>query len=528
MLSAITFYEESKWMEVRLQKRRKILSIEIGYSTIRICEMERGDRLKVYRCIEVPTPEHAISDGFLHVGRREVVRDVIMNALKEHKIRTRRVVFSIFSSKIITREIALPPMKVSQINTVIETNVEEYFLIDLEDYLITHAVMNATTAEEKNGRRKVLAIAAEKRLVEQYVKLAQECRLHLVDIDFTGNSVFQVVRKIAGNKNGRMYVKIEPENTLISIMNGDTLVLQRSINYGLGMEHTQDWEIKDAVVPIMNTMLRLVDFYTGQAQTNTVECVVFLGTGAEYIEYFRQYEEEIGLSFRTLEKLPTVRVQNTIETNNLHNFVACIGAAVHSVDFYDDKKSLKEVDYFNASILLIVFFIVCIGAMCYVSLMPYYEAKAEAESLKELEEMYEPAEAVYKEYVHVENLYKQIKYGHELTQHTNDGLICFLEELEEKMPENIEVTSFSSNDTTVIMNIRIDGKETAAGIIATLREFDSLMRVEISSITEKGSYDNAKKNRNKTSQENTEVEFTITCNYYPIVIEEPKEQTPLS
>ena len=520
-------------MEVGLQKRPKILSIEIGYSTIRICEVERGSRPKVYRCIEVPTPEHAISDGFLHVGRREVVRDTIVNALKEHKIRTKRVVFSIFSSKIITREIVLPPMKVSQINTVIETNVEEYFLIDLEDYLITHSLMNTTISEEKNGRRKVLAIAAEKRLIEQYIKLAQECHLHLVDIDYAGNSVLQAVRKVAGNKKGRMYVKIEPENTLISIMNGDTLVIQRSINYGIGMENMQEWEIKDAVVPIMNTMLRLVDFYTGQAQTNAVECAVFLGTGAEYIEHFKQYEDEVGLSFKVLEKLPTVRIQNTSDMKNMHSFVACIGAAVHSVDFYDDKKNLKEVDYFNASVLLIVFFIVCVGAMCFVSLVPYYEAKAEEERLKVLEATYEPAKAAYEEHVHVSNLYKQVKYGHDLTQHANDGLICFLEELEEKMPEDIEVTSFSSNDTTVIMNIRIDGKETAAGIIATLREFDSLMRVEVSDITENSSYASAKKNRNKTDKENknnenAEVEFTITCNYYPIVIEEPKEQTPLS
>lgn len=517
-------------MEVGLQKRPKILSIEIGYSTIRICEMEQGDRPKVYRCVEVPTPEHAISDGFLHIGRREVVRDVIMDALKEHKIHTRRVVFSIFSSKIITREIALPPMKASQINAVIEANVAEYFPIDLEDYLITHSLINTETAEEKTGRRKILAIAAEKRLIEQYIKLAQECRLHLVDVDYAGNSVLQAVRKIAGNKQGRMYVKIEPENTLISIMNGDTLVIQRSINYGIGMENMRDWEIKDAVVPIVNTMLRLIDFYAGQAQTNTVECAVIFGEGAEYIEYFKEYEEEVGLTFQALEALPAVRMQNAADMKRVQTFAACIGAAVHSVGFYDDKKDLKEVDYFNASILLIVFFIVCVGAICFVSLMPYHEAKQEEARLQELETLYEEGELVYKEYINVKNLYEQVNYGHELTQHSNDGLIRFLEELEEKMPENIEVTTFSSNDTTVVMNIKIDEKETAAGIIATLREFDSLMSVEVSGVAEKEEESDKKsgKKSKKSEQEETTVEFSITCTYYPIVIEQPKTQTPVS
>lgn len=484
--------------------------------------MDQGERPKVYHCIEIPTPEHAISDGFLHSGRKEAVKDAIIEALKANKITTKKVVFSVFSSKMITREIFLPPMKENQIRPAIESNVTEYFPIDLEDYQIAYTKLQSAEVDGKAERIKVLAIAVERMLIEQYEELAMECRLHLVDVDYMGNSVLQAVKKIASNKQGRMYVKIEPENTLITIMNGENLAIQRSINFGIDMENLQEWELKDAIVPIVNMMIRLHDFYEGQAQGNHVESVVFFGSGAAYFEQFKEYESETGFQFQLLEALPAVRMQNAQDMKQIRNFVACIGAAIGSVGFYNDKKDLKDVNYFNASILLIVFFLVSMGAMCFAALMPYHEEKKEEERLLELETQYAPAQLVYEQYVNVGNLYDQIVYGHELTQHTNDGLILFLEELEKKMPENIEITSFSSNDTTVTMNVKIDEKETAAGIIATLREFDTLMSVEVSGVTETESKDNRDKS------DDTAVEFTVTCTYYPIVIEEPKVQTPVS
>ena len=95
---------------------------------------------KVYKCVELKTPEGAVSDGYLNPAKRESLKDAIKAVLKENRIRTKRVLFTVFSGKIITREIILPGVKVHQINAIIESNVTEYFPIELSDY----GVFNST------------------------------------------------------------------------------------------------------------------------------------------------------------------------------------------------------------------------------------------------------------------------------------------------------------------------------------------------------------------------------------------------
>ena len=85
-----------------------MLSVEIGRSMTRIVEMDyQAKKPKVYKCVEVETPEGAVRDGYLDPAKRERLKDAVKSALKTNKIRTKRVLFTIFSGKIISREIVL-------------------------------------------------------------------------------------------------------------------------------------------------------------------------------------------------------------------------------------------------------------------------------------------------------------------------------------------------------------------------------------------------------------------------------------
>ena len=47
----------------------KILSMEVGYSTTRICEMDyRVKTPKVYKYVSIPTPVGVMDDGFVAVN----------------------------------------------------------------------------------------------------------------------------------------------------------------------------------------------------------------------------------------------------------------------------------------------------------------------------------------------------------------------------------------------------------------------------------------------------------------------------
>lgn len=502
------------------KKQGKVVAIEIGYSTIKICEMTQGENPKIYHCIEVPTPVCAISDGYLHPGKVEAVKDAILTALQENKIRTKKVIFSLYSSKIITREILLPLVKPSQINAVIETNINEYFPIDLDEYAVTHALLKGGVAE----KHRVLAIAAERILLEQYEELADACGLKLLDIDYTGNSIMQAVKNEV-RISAEMVVKIEQESAFITIIKDNTIVLQRNVNYGIGKAVTTAGEMREAMEPLGGTILRMVDFYSGQAEGNVIESITIVGKGADYMEQFDEIEQESGIPIRKLKMFSKVRLQKNAALKKPYEFAGCIGAGISSVHFIKEKNDITEVDYTNTSILLIVFFIVAIAGLCTTALLPYKEQTERQEQLLALKERYAPAKAVYDEYVNVGNLHEQIRYGHELTRHTNDSLTAFLEELERKLPNDVEVTEFASNDNEVIITMRVDDKETAAGVIQRLREFDTLMSVVVNGITEERQSD---ADSAELTEKETTVIFSTTCTYYPMVADTPSVQMQMS
>lgn len=88
----------------------KVLSIEISNSLIRICEMDyKKKNPRVYRQAMVPTPPGAISDGYLN-GIDEL-RTAIKRALNDNQMKTKDVIFTIASSKIVNREVMLPAVK---------------------------------------------------------------------------------------------------------------------------------------------------------------------------------------------------------------------------------------------------------------------------------------------------------------------------------------------------------------------------------------------------------------------------------
>ena len=66
----------------------------------------------------------------------------------------------------------------------------------------------------------------------------------------------------------------------------------------------------------------------------------------------------------------------------------------------------------------------------------------------------------------------------------NEGLLDFIEELEEKMPAEVNVLSASCFTDGVIMNITVTSKTAAAKTIQQLRSFESIGQITVGPITE--------------------------------------------
>lgn len=502
----------------------KVLSIEIGVATIRIVEMDyQVKKPKVYKCADVTTPEGAIKDGYLDPTKMESLRATISEALKKNKMRAKRAIFTVFSGKIISREITTPVVKEHQIGAFIESNANEYFPIELDEYKLAHSVIQSYYDGENAGRHKVLVMAAERELFVPYERLAAALRLQIMDIDYVGNSVIQAARQSAG-ATAIMAVKAEPEYAMITILHQGTMMMQRTVNYSIGLGSSGTASEEDNYIMLTGTVTRMMDFYASNEEDNKVEQVFLMGEGSRSQTLLDMLAQQTGAQCRLLDNVRSATATKSIADAHVNVFAAAIGAGVQSVGFDEEKvKERHETNYVSACFLMILLFGVAAGGLCYVSIVPYNTALAEQQSLQRQQQQLEPARVVHDQYLGLKDFIDQVRYGNKLTERFNDGIIDFFEELEVKLPEDVELTDFSSDDVQCVMTIRVSDKETAAGIIQMLRGFESLETVKVESLIEEVLEDTLEEIIEETIQGNEVkvINFTVTCTYKTEVLQAP-------
>ena len=494
----------------------KVLSMEIGRVTTKIVEMDfQKKKPKVYRCLEIPTPEDAVKDGYINPLMADELTEAIKKALTDNKIRTKRVLFTVFSGKIISREILLPAVKVHQIGAVINANITDYFPIELTDYKISYFHIKTFKEGESAGKHKVLVVAAEKELLEGYDKLATDLGMYIVDIDYMGNSIYQASCHSAG-ADSIAVVKVEEENTVITILKQETLILQRTVNYGFGSSREEG---DDQLNALVGTLMRVFDFYMSQSEENTIETVYVMGDGSKQEKILELIYDQLQIPCRVLDRVRGVALHKNAEDADMNIFAAAIGAGVTSIGFANEKeKERHETNYLNACVLMVLLCIVLVVTVLAMALIPYNAAVFERNSLAKKEEQYSPAKAVHDIYMGTQDLYNQVNYGNTLTLNSNDAILDFLGELELKLPSDVEVTEFSSNAEQCIITMHVADKETAAGVIDKMRGFKSLSRVGVDSVTEETELEDSDAELNS---DNTIVSFTLTCDYFVTPVEEP-------
>lgn len=546
----------------------KVVSIEVGYSFIKLCEMDyKAKTPRVYRFAMVPTPLNVIEDGYLKESAG--LRTAIKEALYRNKIKTKRAIFTVASSKIINREVTLPPVKPNMMESMIKANLKDYFPIDLSDHEISHVVLETFKDGENAGRTRVLLVAAEKALVASYEALAQSCGLTLVDLDYVGNSIYQAVKKEA-NKTPSMILKIEENQTIITVVRNNNMMLQRSVNYGIDeaihevaanpafdviedndawqlikrrccikvtldsdtkavepdTEQDDDMEIAQArmnvartLAPLINSISRVVDFYNSR-NSEHIEQAYIMGMGGDMSGLSKLLTNELGIKTNVFRKLEGIVWHPSMGDGDLFNYVACIGATMAPVSFISGEKQQKQKQESNSkslAVLLGVFFVVASAALAANGYITYQSEVEEQKRLQGLESTYLPAEQIYLRYNAMTTLYQDVLMGHLMTNRPNDNILNFLGELEEKLPADVSVLEFSSDDDQAVLRMQVADKDTAAGVIQNLRGFASLQYVSMSSMQEVEEEIEGEEERD--DQEEAEVrryvEFGVICTYYP-------------
>lgn len=521
----------------------RVLSIEIGNSFTKICEIDyKVKKPKVYKVLTVETPEGVVVDGMLQPTQEYA--DHLVNALGTNGIHTKRVIFTISSTRVASREVQIPNVKANKIEALVKTNANDYFPVDLTQYEIGHYLAGGLTEE---GKLRVMALAVPKALLDSYYQLAQMCGWEVECFDYSSNSLYQILRDEKSEKV-TMMIKIDENNTIVTVLSAGKVLLQRTVAYGvqdaietmiasgayavndpmsaverfqkktclnrvlhqgdkLWEENAGRWEDEDAgnvevtaarqkitatLEPLIVGVNRVIDFYDSRNGDTPIERTYVTGLGGSFSGMSKLFTNCLERKVHTLSDMEDkIGMSKAIRSTRPAAYISCLGAVLAPVGLIDKStqkaKGLTVVsgtNYTFVSVAVLVLGVILSIAMAVTSLTRYFGTVAENVALQARVEELQPAQTVYNEYLSTAAQYDKYKYLYEYTENPNENLVEFINELEQILPDSFYTDSFSSDQTGISMTVNVEGKAAAARTILNIRNMESIEDVQISNITD--------------------------------------------
>lgn len=521
----------------------RVLSIEIGNSFTKICEIDyKVKKPKVYKVLTVETPEGVVVDGMLQPTQEYA--DHLVNALGTNGIRTKRVIFTISSTRVASREVQIPNVKANKIEALVKTNANDYFPVDLTQYEIGHYLAGGLTEE---GKLRVMALAVPKALLDSYYQLAQMCGWEVECFDYSSNSLYQILRDEKSEKV-TMMIKIDENSTIVTVLSAGKVLLQRTVAYGvqdaietmiasgayavndpmsaverfqkktclnrvlhqgdkLWEENAGRWEDEDAgnvevtaarqkitssLEPLIVGVSRVIDFYDSRNSNTPIERTYVTGLGGSFSGMSKLFTNCLERKVHTLSEMDDkIGMSKAIRSTRPAAYISCLGAVLAPVGLIDKSQQkgkgmtvVSGTNYTFVSVAVLVLGVILSIAMAVTSLTRYFGTVAENVALQARVEELQPAQTVYNEYLSTAAQYDKYKYLYEYTENPNENLVEFINELEQILPDSFYTDSFSSDQTGISMTVNVEGKAAAARTILNIRNMESIEDVQISNITD--------------------------------------------
>ncbi|MDD6810955.1 MAG: pilus assembly protein PilM [Lachnospiraceae bacterium] len=554
----------------------RVISIEIGYSLTRVCEVDyKSKSNKVYNSFTVPTLDGVLNDGVLQLQPHYV--EGLRKALQENKVKAKQVIFSVSSAKIASREVVIPFVKEKLIADVVKANASDYFPVDLSQYQLAYSILETIGETKGSQQYKLLVLAAPAAMLKGYYELAAALRLEVAGIDYVGNSLFQVVKGECA-KGTHLIVKIEERSTLVMVIQDQKIAFTRNVSYGVeeAIQTVQDsliWgqlrnvrqvidviksnpcialpqtaddvvienitdeepdalgklqnEVAAALNPLVGGIARVIDFYLSRNSEASIDRVMITGMGADFQGMDALLAAEINHEVTVINHIEGSNIEKYFKEGFFGEYLTCIGAAIAPVGFKPEgeqskgksgTQSAKKGSVNGGTIAFVVLGVGILASIVLIgfSLISYIGmAKVNAELHRQVNEL-SPIVEVYNNYTSQLNTYSQVKAMYRATESRNDSLYEFFVELEQKLPADVNVVSFTCDKTTLAINMKVSSKSEAAATVEQLRTFKSLIPATVTVTA-------------LTVEEDAEsgisaVNFTVGAAYSPLELDDAEEE----
>ena len=548
---------------------KKVLSIEIGQQVTKAVVI---DFLKknphVYNAFSFDTPEGVMEDGY--VKDKDRMAQLLREQMKDNGVKEKEVVFSIASSKIASREVTVPYVPEKNLDNLINATAQDYFPVNMDEYTLAYNVLETVKEKDKKSL-KLLLLAAPDSLIHNYYSLADLMGVRVESIDYYGNGSMQVLQKHIGSGYS-VCVQIGSLNTMVSVLKENQQIMQRTIPYGTNtiietmLAHpalecrdetdamemlcrenvvysTLDYEdetvrgtrisedqwkrsgqsrearkaVTDAVGGILLSVIRVVDYFGSRYPDCQLGYIYITGMGVKIRGLDTLFEREMDLPVRKLEKLTNITFSRGFARSlqDQTEYIAAIGAAIEPVGF--SLKELKNKQGRAASMrtvkIILAGSVVVAVALVAVGWFRLVGANKENENLKMEKQSLQSINQVYTENEQATKKFEDAAALHVATSTKNQNLVALIEQLQKKLPKQMQVSTLQTTEDKVTLTITTKTKISVAKMLVEFEGIDLLTNVNVASIA------GAESENDKID----EYTFSVTADYTQLPTKEEKD-----
>lgn len=488
----------------------KIISITISESNVKICEVTAGKSgVSVHKAIMVETPQGAYEDGYLR--NIEEMGRMLKKTLAAAKMNSKDIAFSIYSSRIASRDVLIPYVKDNKINDVIQTNATEYFPVNIEDYIITYKVKS--TVEGEDGKQlSVLVYAAPENMVAEYYELGEILGRNIVSVDYAGNSSAQLMRKQLGILVS-LVIHVEREYSMISVFKEGVLRIQRVIPYGkdlvvdtmknekniseeevnsiLAVErvihNTFDGDVvTESLRHLVNNVNRVVDYYNTRYSEEPIEAAYLTGESVELLGLENLCANEFKFSVMQIMNLNNVTVAKDLFHSTVSKYALNIGAVVNPCNFVAKKAAVAEhrksnMKFFRLSLLLAIFVslvLVLVPIPAYVDTV--FKLGVVKKGINDIVYVQDEVD----DYYAYKDAHDDMQVFYDSTINNNSTLSKYIADMERVMPSDMSVKVMNIANGAVSITGETSSKESVARYLIEIKSLPYVTNAFVSTLSE--------------------------------------------
>ncbi|MCM1179074.1 MAG: pilus assembly protein PilM [Clostridium sp.] len=500
-----------------MAKSNKVLTVDITNESITIIEVTPSDKKQtvVHNTLIFDTPEDAYEDG--NIRDVEKIAMAIREQLDGNGITNKNVIFVLTSTKVVNREVLIPEVKENKVKGIVAANASEYFPVNIEDYVVSHSILEHIVGDDKTKQLKLMVVAAPIAMVKAYYELGSILGLTVQSIDYVGNAMLQMIKTQTGTNSTTMVIQLGGESTILNIVKGDTLLLQRTVPYGTNSVVTEVMDEKgvDATTAmtllqnerlitvdfddnaatgafryLINNIGRVMDYYVTKNPDKPIDDVFLIGDGALIRGIDGLFKIQLNIQTKIMDSLYNVKFDSKIDLKiyNPVYLIVAIGAAFAPMGFQPmEVKSTRSASSADAVKYTAIFCGVLVGAAVIGSVVTMVMKNNEEQRCNSLNAQIAAIadiEQIISEHDAAKAKRDDIKLMYSQTKTLNENVSMFIAELEKNLPKDIVISKYSSSDEGVTMNGVSMNYEAIAKLVKQLKQVECIEDAWLLDMTE--------------------------------------------